>query len=186
VIEILGASVTKDEHAWMIDRLRRAIEVIPCPQPIEPIVPFDANNANDANDAGTTHAGGSPAPAPWPRFARISIRLAHDDEMARLHDRCLGDPTTTDVLTWVERGADGAIEVDLAIGLDEADRHARAHGYERREELLLYAVHGLLHAVGFDDRTPEAFERMHAIEARVVSEIGGRATVQPTDEEVPP
>lgn len=114
-------------------------------------------------------------------YARIDVRIVDDAEMIRLHDRAMGDATTTDVLTWVERRADGTIEVDLALCADEAARQARGRGHDRREELLLYGVHGLLHAAGFDDRDPEAFARLHAEEARIIAALGGHARVTPDE-----
>jgi len=152
VIEIGGASIEADERAWLAERLARAVEFI------------------------------TSAPAGGPLvFARVDVRIVDDAEMSRLHDRAMGDPSTTDVLTWVERRADAALEVDLALCADEAARQAREHGHDRREELLLYGVHGLLHAAGFDDRDPTAFARLHAEEARIVAALGGRARVTPDE-----
>jgi len=106
-----------------------------------------------------------------PALRRFSVRLVQDPEMSRLHARHMNDPTTTDVLTFV----DGA-EADVAVCVDEARRRAEEMGHELRRELLLYALHGLLHAVGFDDRTPDDFQRMHAEEDRLLAAIGVGAT----------
>lgn len=110
---------------------------------------------------------------------RVSIRIVGDAEMIELHRRSMGDATTTDVLSWVEQGAAGALEADLAICSDEAARQAAERGHGRRDELLLYAVHGVLHAAGRDDRTPDDYASMHAEEARILEAIGGHARVTP-------
>lgn len=109
-------------------------------------------------------------------FAELRVRVVDDREMSRLHERSLGDATTTDVLTWSSDGADGA-EIDVAVCADEAQRRAAELGHSFRDELLLYAVHGLLHGVGHDDATPEAFRRMHAEEGRILLALGARARV---------
>lgn len=112
-----------------------------------------------------------------PRLARLTIRLVDDAEMSRLHARHMNDPATTDVLTFV----DGA-EVDVAVCVDEARRRADELGHAVSRELLLYGLHGLLHAVGFDDRTPEDFARMHAEEDRLLAAIGVGATFAPKED----
>lgn len=109
--------------------------------------------------------------------ARVSVRVVDDAEMIELHARASGVASPTDVLTWADRDPNGPLVVDLALGAGEAERHAVLHGHRRREELLLYGVHGLLHAAGFDDRTPGDFERMHAMESRILEAIGGVARV---------
>lgn len=122
----------------------------------------------------------SPADAAWvaeslgrlvalaaPGLRRFTVRLIDDAEMARLHERHMNDPTSTDVLTFV----DGR-EADVAVCVPEASRRAEELGHSLREELLLYGLHGLLHAEGWDDRTPLDFERMHAEEDRLLAAIG--------------
>ncbi len=51
-------------------------------------------------------------------------------------------------------------------------RQARQRGHSVERELLLYAVHGLLHCAGFDDHGTAAFDRMHAEEDRILRAIG--------------
>ena len=111
-----------------------------------------------------------------PAIRRLTVQLVNDRVMSWLHARHMNDPTTTDVLTF----ADGN-EVDVAVCVDEARRRAAELGHELPRELLLYSLHGLLHAVGFDDRTPADYERMHAEEDRLLASIGIAATFAPKD-----
>ena len=111
-----------------------------------------------------------------PALRRLTVRLVDDAEMTRLHGRHMDDPTTTDVLTFVDGD-----EADVAVCVDEARRRAAELGHELRRELLLYGLHGLLHAVGFDDRTPEDFARMHAEEDRLLAAVGVGATFAPPE-----
>ena len=109
-----------------------------------------------------------------PAIRRFTVQLVTDGVMSQLHARHMNDPTTTDVLTF----ADGN-EVDVAVCVDEARRRAAELGHDLSRELLLYSLHGLLHAVGFDDREPAEFERMHAEEDRLLAAIGIAATFAP-------
>lgn len=109
-----------------------------------------------------------------PDIRRLTVQLVDDQAMGRLHARHMNDPTTTDVLTF----ADGD-QVDVAVCVDEARRRAAEMGHDLSRELLLYGLHGLLHAVGFDDRSPEEHDRMHAEEDRLLAAIGIGATFAP-------
>ena len=104
--------------------------------------------------------------------ARVTVEIVDDHRMAALHERFSNVPGTTDVLTFPSSGPDEPVEVDIAICIDEAARQSRARGHELRRELLLYALHGVLHCTGFDDRTPDDHARMHAEEDRILQAIG--------------
>jgi probable rRNA maturation factor len=118
-----------------------------------------------------------------------NILLVGDAAMKELHKRHLNDPTTTDVLTFDLREGEArsqksgvrsqrqevpraAIELETVLCLDEARRQARARGHTVVEELLLYAVHSLLHVQGYDDVTPEQAARMHEREDELLCAIG--------------
>lgn len=102
-------------------------------------------------------------------FKRISVRIVHDEEMSRLHETHSKVAGTTDVLTFVSNDHAHCIEVDLALCIDEAQRCSREFGHGVNEELTLYTVHGLLHALGLrDDDLPSA-NAMHEHEDRILA-----------------
>jgi probable rRNA maturation factor len=103
---------------------------------------------------------------------RAAISFVDDARMAALHAQFSGDPATTDVLTFAANAPGEPIDCDIAVCVDEAARRAMAIGHEPRRELLLYALHGLLHACGRDDRTPAEHAAMHAEEDRILDAIG--------------
>ncbi|MEM7626809.1 MAG: rRNA maturation RNase YbeY [Planctomycetota bacterium] len=105
----------------------------------------------------------------------LSVTLIDDTEMTRLHDEYCGDPTTTDVLTFdlCEPGQPASyLEGDLVVCRDEAERQAASRGHDARTELLLYAVHGLLHLLGEDDHEPDDYQRMHRREDELLTALG--------------
>lgn len=109
---------------------------------------------------------------------RLALRIVADAEMARLHEQHAGVQGTTDVLTFDTPGE--AVDVDIAVCADEASRRAEELGHTVERELLLYAVHGLLHCLGFDDHSEAESLRMHAEEDRLLEAIGvGRTFSQP-------
>lgn len=110
---------------------------------------------------------------------RLHVELVDDAIMDHLHRKHSGVPGTTDVLTFPASGPDDPVDVDIVACVDEARRRAVEFGHDVERELLLYAVHGLLHCLGHDDHDPEAFERMHAEEDRILTAIGTGATFRP-------
>lgn len=110
----------------------------------------------------------------------LRVMIIGDRRMKSLHHRYLGDASTTDVLTFdLREQARGPIDADLFVCLDEARRRARELRIDVRRELLLYIIHGLLHAAGHDDKTPKQARAMHAIEDRVLTRLGVGATFNP-------
>lgn len=104
----------------------------------------------------------------------VRIRLLDDAAMIDAHTRYSNDPTTTDVLTFDLSDGSGArvLDVDLLLCVDEARRQAAARGHGLEQELALYALHGMLHCVGYDDHDEARFEAMHAEEDRILEAIG--------------
>lgn len=112
----------------------------------------------------------------------LSIAIVDDATMAQLHARHLEEGTTTDVLTFdlrdepfagvPEAGVWPPVDGEVVLCLDEARRRASERGHSTDRELLLYAVHGLLHLLGYDDRDGEAAGRMHEKEDELLEAIG--------------
>ena len=101
----------------------------------------------------------------------VSLLLTSDEEIARLHGEHLQDPTPTDVMSFP---MDGGVEV--VVSVECAQTKSRAHGGARDAELALYVVHGVLHACGFDDQTPQERARMRDAECAVLASLGWRAS----------
>jgi probable rRNA maturation factor len=105
----------------------------------------------------------------------ITLAIVDDARMSEVHRRHLGIAGPTDVITFDLRDSPAApVEGDLVVCLDEARRQASARGHEARLEVLLYAVHGLLHLLGYDDHRPRDAARMHAQEGKTLQQLGLR------------
>jgi probable rRNA maturation factor len=118
---------------------------------------------------------------------RLTVLVMGDSAMADLHARHGGPAEATDVLTFPMnetaceagprpsgdlRSGVNSIDADIAICADVAARSAAARGHDINRELLLYALHGLLHCAGFDDRDEAGYLAMHAEEDRILRAIG--------------
>jgi probable rRNA maturation factor len=103
---------------------------------------------------------------------QITVTIVGDEKMCSLNEAHRGVRDTTDVLAFERRADDDAIEADIVICADEAARRAAEFAHSIEQELLLYALHGVLHCSGFDDHTNDDFEAMHVEEDRILTAIG--------------
>jgi probable rRNA maturation factor len=104
----------------------------------------------------------------------LSLALVGDTTMSRLHQEFMGIPGPTDVLSFpLENDARGrCVEGELVICIPEARRQSRLRGIPLADEVLLYALHGMLHLGGWDDRTEAEYRAMHAKEDQLLQKLG--------------
>lgn len=104
---------------------------------------------------------------------RLSVRVVNDAEMAQLHGRWKQQEITTDVVTFdLSDASDAPLRADIAVCFDEASRQAADRDHGPADELLLYAIHGLLHCCGHDDGDEASATAMHREEDRLLQAIG--------------
>ena len=103
---------------------------------------------------------------------RMSIAFLDSRAMRNLNYRCTHRRTLTDVFSFRYDGEPVIGEIVVAPAC--ARRYAASHRLSYREELARYVVHGLLHWMGHDDRTPAEQHRMRGLENRLLTSCGVR------------
>lgn len=101
----------------------------------------------------------------------VSLALVADPTLAELHERFLGDPSPTDVMSF-HLGDDAGQWGEVVVSVDRARAEAAERGLPFERELVLYAVHGTLHLCGFDDHEDDDVAAMRAAEAAVLDRLG--------------
>lgn len=108
----------------------------------------------------------------------LQVILLCPEEMAALNALHLDHQGVTDVITYDLRspdahfpGAGESVLAEIYLCPDVARENAGLYKQSPSLELLLYAVHGLLHLQGEDDLTETARISMRAAEARVMKAI---------------
>jgi rRNA maturation RNase YbeY len=98
-------------------------------------------------------------------------------------DQPMGYAGPTDVLTFDLRHdpGDEAIDGEIVVSADTARREADRRGLAPVEELTRYVIHGVLHLLGMDDRTPRDRQRMRREETRILKLLAGRAVPGPVN-----
>jgi probable rRNA maturation factor len=109
----------------------------------------------------------------------LGIHLVSASEMARLNESFLRHQGPTDVITfdYAER-SEPRLHGEILICMDVAVDQARRYRTSWTSELLRYAIHGLLHLQGFDDRRAAARRRMKGVENRLVRRWKRRAELE--------
>lgn len=104
------------------------------------------------------------------------IHLVDDKRMIQYHQQTMNLATTTDVLTFNYTPSDlqaAPLDLETIICVDEAQRQAAIRDHQSTElEILLYAIHSLLHCVGYDDLIPRQSRIMHRREDSILLQMG--------------
>jgi len=95
------------------------------------------------------------------RLGKVEVVLVSDKRIAAIHQQFMNDAAPTDVITF-QHG-------EIVMSVETAKRQARQFGTSVDHELRLYLVHGLLHLLGFDDKTAAAAKEMKRVQEKLVA-----------------
>ncbi len=104
----------------------------------------------------------------------IEIVTLASEPMRQMNVEYLGHDYPTDVLAFpleVDQ-ARKSVDAEIVICPDVAIDLAKDYNWPPEDELLLYAIHGALHIVGYDDHAPEDAPIMHAKEREYLARVG--------------
>ena len=97
--------------------------------------------------------------------ADLNIVFIADGRMIRMNSTFLKHRNTTDVLSFPLSGTNSrTIEGEIYVNLDQAQRQAKEYRVSIRNETARLVIHGVLHLVGYDDRSKRAKARMTRLE----------------------
>jgi probable rRNA maturation factor len=106
-------------------------------------MPVDVDDLRDLAERTLTAEGISDA--------ELSVSLVPEVEIAQLHERYLGEPGPTDVLSFPQDEDGGGPDGPRILGdVVIAPAVAARQNPDLRSELRLLLVHGILHLLGYD------------------------------------
>jgi probable rRNA maturation factor len=109
--------------------------------------------------------------------AELSIVMANESTMEKLHIEFMDEPGPTDVLSFpmdeLRPGTPTAptpagLLGDIVLCPSVAATQAAAAGHETINELLLLTTHGILHLLGYDHAEPEDEKEMFGIQREIL------------------
>ncbi|MEQ8210108.1 MAG: rRNA maturation RNase YbeY [Lacipirellulaceae bacterium] len=104
--------------------------------------------------------------------ATISVAIVDDATMRPLNKQFLEHDYTTDVLSFALNEAEEPLSGELIVNAEYAAREAVEIGWSAEEEFLLYVIHGMLHLIGYCDKSDESAIKMRAAEKQILIKLG--------------
>ncbi len=122
----------------------------------------------------------------------VEIALVDDATITELHLRYLGCREPTDVLTFPLEGSRAAGEEaamagasgtlgEIVISTERAVAQAPSYQQDPQLEVLLYVVHGVLHLLGYDDRSATERAAMERRQEEILERWRERRRRSPAD-----
>ena len=105
--------------------------------------------------------------------AELSVYVVDDAEIRYLNYRYRNVDKPTDVLAFSMREGQSLkggerILGDVVISAETAVRQARRYKKKATDEIRLYLAHGILHLVGYDDRTARERKKMERLQDEIL------------------
>ncbi len=104
--------------------------------------------------------------------AEISVAAVGDAEMHRLNRQFLQHDYPTDVLSFVWESNENFRSGEIIVSSETAIRRAPEFGWLPTQEMALYLIHGALHLVGYDDKSPMDQAEMRDRESHFLRLLG--------------
>jgi probable rRNA maturation factor len=102
--------------------------------------------------------------------ASVSVVFIGSRRSRTLNRRYLGHDWVTDVISF-PFAQDPVIDGEVYVNLDRARTQADQLGLSYGNEVLRLVVHGVLHLLGYDDRSPVRRRRMHRRQEALVQRL---------------
>ncbi|MDX5320367.1 MAG: rRNA maturation RNase YbeY [Bacteroidota bacterium] len=101
----------------------------------------------------------------------INVILQTDDELLKMNQEVLNHDTYTDIITF-NYNEGHRISGDLFISIDRIKENATKFAVSTEEELHRVMAHGVLHLIGFNDKTKSEQEEMRKQESLALQLFG--------------
>ena len=107
---------------------------------------------------------------PTTRLKKIDVYGVSDEELLSINKKHLEHDYYTDIITFdYSRG--NKISGELYVSLERVEENALALGLGYESELRRVVAHGILHLIGFKDKTEEEEKAMRSKENEVLAYI---------------
>ncbi len=103
--------------------------------------------------------------------AELSIVFLTDQRMHTLNKKYLYHDYPTDVLSFdlsPHESRNKKIEGEIFVSGETAYRNAKLYNAKPKDEATLYVVHGILHLLGYKDKTRQEEQRMRIKEKQIL------------------
>lgn len=95
----------------------------------------------------------------------LNIILCHDDYLYKMNKQFLKHNTLTDVITFDLSDEKNVINGEIYISLTRVKENAKIFNVKTDRELKRVIIHGVLHLIGYKDKSPRDEKKMREKEA---------------------
>ena len=103
------------------------------------------------------------------KINELQYILVSDDYLLQLNKDYLNHDTYTDIITFDYSNTNHDIEGEIYISIDRVKENALEYKVASEFEFSRVVIHGLLHLIGYDDKTPKQKEVMRQKENHYIS-----------------
>jgi rRNA maturation RNase YbeY len=103
------------------------------------------------------------------KIGTLNYILTNDDVLVKLNKEYLKHFTLTDIITFDQSESPGELSADIYISVDRARENAREYKASLTNEIRRLMIHGVLHLMGYKDKTGAEREQMRAKEEYYLS-----------------
>ena len=104
------------------------------------------------------------------QIGEISYIFCSEEQLLEINKEFLNHDYYTDIITFDYSESD-IISGDLFISIDRIKDNAKTLGISYQEELHRVIIHGILHLLGFKDKTDEESQNMRLLENECLSNL---------------
>ena len=106
------------------------------------------------------------------QYITVSLAIVDDPAIHRVNREHLGHDWPTDAISFVFEHSSAAVDGEIIVSFETAERLSHAAGWSAEDELLLYVIHGLLHLAGLDDSDQQSRREMRLAERACLCALG--------------
>ncbi|MBC5774581.1 rRNA maturation RNase YbeY [Pontibacter sp. KCTC 32443] len=88
-------------------------------------------------------------------LAGLTYIFCSDEYLHQINVEYLDHDTLTDIITFDNADEEGTVEGDIFVSIDRVRDNAQTLGIPFEDELHRVLIHGVLHLLGFKDKTEE-------------------------------
>ncbi len=103
------------------------------------------------------------------KLSFINCVFCSDEYLLEINKKYLKHNFLTDIITFDHSDRKNHIEGDLYISVDRVKDNARTYKHTFLNEITRVVLHGLLHLMGYNDKTEKEKKRMRLLENKYVS-----------------
>jgi len=98
------------------------------------------------------------------QIADLNINFIGSDKLLELNRKHLKHYYPTDIITFNYSGSLSELDGEIYISFEDASINAKKYKVSLNNELTRLVIHGILHLLGYDDKTPSEKKIMKTLE----------------------